>query len=497
MSKLKNLTKSDRVCKVLFIALFCCLFHLTKAQQFDSNLVLAHTENLNLCTQKARNLLVMSKLSGEKVILQNYTVCLPLLLLENEKEYNLQANQEEKLLNLIEALESNASNDFFWAEIKVQWAFLHLKYGHEWKAFQSFRQVYKLLKINMIKYPNFLAQRKTYGLLLVLLATVPENYHWALSLFGLEGNEEQGLKYLQEVAESKHFYATEAQFLHCLLASFVLKKYNKALELLAVYNLIEKAKQATNPALLTYLVASICQKSGSAKIALLLVESPNLSKFCSNFPLIEHLRAESALLVGNYEQASKAYQNYLSICGNDLYVKDSYYKLFIIFHLLNEPQKAQNFLKILLTKGNTKSSADKTAQNFASNYVAAPKPVLLKIQLFTDGGEYEKALQMLEKQQLADFSKQEHYEFYYRKARLLHRMGKYEEALLAYKTVLDLPYQKATYFAPMSALQTAFIYEEVQKDRTKAKIFASKVLDYQGYEYESSMRNEAKKLIKK
>ncbi len=478
------------------ISLFFCIFsNPAFAQSFSPLLQQAYAAQLSGCPDKAQQFLNLTPTTGEKIVLQNYGYFFRLITLYNPKLYDNYVFNETQAIDQLQNLPNTETKLFFQAEILVQWAFLHLQYGHEWKALQSFRQAYKLLKTNQLQYPHFLPQQKTDGLLQVLLAAVPTNYQWALSLFGLQGNEKEGLAKIALVAKSQNFYALEAQVLHVLLTTFVRKRHTQSIELLTNYQLLAQAQRPETPAFVTYFVALLCVKSGKAAQALTLLANTNLNSICLALPTLPHLKAEAHLLVGNYAQAQTLYEDYLAHCPNNLYVKDSYYKICLVALLQGNAAKALQTMPLIHQKGDTRSNPDKTAQKFATTAQPLPHPTLLKIQLWTDGGEFEKALQLVEKQELKNFTSKEQYEFQYRKARLLHRSQQHDKALAAYQTLLDLPYLPETYFAPMAALQLAILYSEVYGQPQKAKLFAQKVLTYSKYEYESSMRQEAKKIV--
>ena len=73
-----------------------------------------------------------------------------------------------------------------------------------------------------------------------LLSSVPENYQWALPLFGLEGDENKGIAYLQKVAESNDFYAKETQLLLALTQTFILKQQEDGIKTVEIYELDKK-----------------------------------------------------------------------------------------------------------------------------------------------------------------------------------------------------------------------------------------------------------------
>ena len=73
---------------------------------------------------------------------------------------------------------------FLQAEIRMQWAFVYFKFGHEFDAALNLRQAYLTTQEIKKRHPKFLAINKTSALLDIIIGSVPEKYDWILSLLG-------------------------------------------------------------------------------------------------------------------------------------------------------------------------------------------------------------------------------------------------------------------------------------------------------------------------
>lgn len=458
-------------------------------------LLIAYQECEKLDFIKARKILITEEQkTAMNFVLQSFVDVLDLLLDEDAKNYANLAKNEELYLTSVEKLTSHAQNDiktYSQAEIKLHWAFIHLKYGHEWRAFRNFRSAFKILtqveKIN----PHSLDMQKSLGLLYLLLSATPDKYQWALTFLGLEGNAKKGLQYLQNVANNpQEFRAKEAQWLLILVQTFVFKKPQQALHTLQKYQIdtqIIDEKQN----LLHQLVGSwIYLKIGQAKKAQQIL---NITE-TKTFAIQHYLLAESLLLCNQLPKAEKSYLLYLQKMTGNTYLKDSYYKLFIINYLLDNEVNSKKYFDIILTQGNTNTVADRYAQQFAEKKILPNKELLL-VRLLTDGGELQEAYQKLTQMNIALHpNKTVQQEYYYRKARILHKQNQLTEALETYKRVLSFQ-NLQTYFAPNSLLQLAYIYKE-QGNTSLAKQYLQKLNQYTQYEYETSINEEAKQLMK-
>jgi tetratricopeptide (TPR) repeat protein len=82
-------------------------------------------------------------------------------------------------------------------------------------------------------------------------------------------------------------------------------------------------------------------------------------------------------------------------------------------------------------------------------------------------------------------------EYYYRKARLAHRMGEISAAKLFYQQSIDMTKNNPWYFGANAALQLGYIAKE-QKDFTNARKYFELAMSFQRHEYKNSIDSKAK-----
>src|SRR5690606_25036758 len=128
---------------------------------------------------------------------------LELLITEDGEKFTLYEERFEKRLDKKTKVTS-ADELFLQAEIGLQWAFVHLKFGHEFDAALNLRQAYLTTQEIKKRYPDYTAIRKTAGLLDVIIGSVPEKYNWVLGLLNMEGSVELGLHELESIRVSDH-----------------------------------------------------------------------------------------------------------------------------------------------------------------------------------------------------------------------------------------------------------------------------------------------------
>ena len=83
-------------------------------------------------------------------------------------------------------------------------------------------------------------------------------------------------------------------------------------------------------------------------------------------------------------------------------------------------------------------------------------------------------------------------EYYYRLSRIQSKLNYSNEIIIDnYNRVLKLNDKEINYYAPMSALQIALIYEQ-KNDLKNAMIFFNQCLSMSGFDYERAIHQKAK-----
>ncbi|MGF1532954.1 MAG: tetratricopeptide repeat protein [Bernardetiaceae bacterium] len=406
-----------------------------------------------------------------------------LLLLHGreEKLANFKTNTEERLAFITSQEAPSPYYRFLQAELYLQLGMAEVYFEKNWSAIWNIRRAYKLLQENHQLYPDFLPHRKSLGVLQVLFGVVPDKYHWALSLLGMQGQVSEGIALLQSLEGEVTPFGTEATLFLAMLQTHVLGQEQAApqtLDALPPMGAVDFVRT------ITLLRA---QRHADAR-ALLRQRQPSPDEH--PIPHWGYMLAETELHLGNFSKAKPLYINFLSNHQSEHFIKDTYYKLFLADWLgqLNDPQP---WLQNILSEGKTLSDADRHALHFAQN-PERPHPKLMKARLLTDGGAYPAALQQLQSIDTAALTRpRDRAEWWYRHARILHRHQSPQAAIGSYRKALqqgkDLPY----HFAANAALQLGYIFTE-QGENQEAKSYFEQVLQFKKHSYSQSLRQKAK-----
>lgn len=491
-----NKEKKVGIIACLFFVLFLLLLeppqvHAT-APTVPAHLITAYQDILKLKLREGKRKLATVKPTSETLPLylyvENLADILELLLTEDKQLYTLQKDKEKERLKRLQSIaDTNPYKLFCIAEIRLQWAFVKLKFGEEFSAVWSLRQAYKTIRLNTEHHPDFIPNKKTYGLLSTLFGAVPDQYHWLLSILGLKGATAEGMEHLTTVAKSKTMFSFECEVMVSLINMYLMEKGEVAL---ASFQNIAHNNQDNK--LIQYLSALVLIKSNKAEEALQMLK--NTAALPSSYlplAMIDYLKGEVCLQKGLYEKSLESFASFLSQYKGNNFVKDAYYKSFLCHWLLGNDKQAKDYFLKASQHGTATAEADKYAakQLTLGNY---PERTILKIRLATDGGFYEKAEALTNSHTSKDFpSYQDEVEFIYRKARLLDKQGKGDDAAIYYLETLEKSGNNPWYFAPNAALHLGYLYKQKGNIATAKKYF-EKAMRYENHEYKNSIDNKAK-----
>ena len=425
--------------------------------------------------------------SVESVYVASLAESLELLISEDLTKF---AVYEERFQKRLDKNLKGSPRDyqFLQAEIRLQWAFVYLKFGHELDAALHLRQAYQIAEACKARFPDYLPILKTTGILQVIVGSVPDKYNWVLSLLNMRGSVSAGLAELDYVASSTSQMSFEARLLQALVKGFMLTEPGEALNTM---QLIVKEEKSNRLAL--FLTASLALKDSKSELALQLLK--NLSDSTRGVPLYyaDYLKGEAYLHKGEYLSAISSYRWFINHQTGPNYIKDAYYKIGLCYLLNGNENDGYSVFNEARNKGREMTEADKSAaRNLADK--TPPNIKLLRIRYFTDGGYYVEADKLLSQITSMDLLiKRDQVEYYYRKARLAHKMNKAEAAEL-YQLTIDMTGQESWYFAPNACLQLGYIYQS-QNKVSEAEQYFQRALNYRRHEYKNSIDSKARSAL--
>lgn len=464
---------------------------------FNENCRKAYTHILNLDFEKGNALIQKEKAAHPDNLittyLENYIDFLTIVIGEDEKEFDKRKGNKSKRLDLLE--KGPQSSPYYWftqAEVQLQWAFSRIRFGEYLTAAKEINRAFKLLEENERKHPNFALNKKALGLLHALIGTIPDNYKWAVQVFGIDGSINQGvneLTYLLQQTQQKQELAHLQPEVFFFLTFIELNFAKDEDKIAKLYTMID-AKQNTNP-LIVFSKASILLHLNKNDEAITALKDHTSQSKDFHFYYLDFLIGETKLHRLD-KDAHLYFVDYLRNFKGNSYVKAAYQKLAWHYLLNGDTDAYHQNMKLAKERGNDMLDEDKQALKEAESKTL-PNVRLLKARLLFDGGYYQKALEVLLDGSLSKElkTKDEEVELTYRLARIYHEWGKIDKALSYYELTISNGAALTSYYAANSALQMGLIYEQ-QGEKKKAEDYFKKSTTFKNKEYKNSIEQKAK-----
>lgn len=455
--------------------------------KFDEATQRAYNLVLNLQVEEAY-LVIPQPETAQQHYVTALAEALELLLTEDGEKYTEYEDRFNQRLNL--KTKTNAPDDLFLqAEIRLQWAFVYLKFGHEFDAALNLRQAYLTIQEIKKKFPTFQAIKKSSGLLEVIVGSVPQKYNWVLGLLNMEGSTKTGVEELGSIRSTDGPLAFEATLIHILIQGYLLQQLD-----LAAAGIKTILNERPTNRLALFLGSALSIKNAQSEEAWVMLDS--LSHQSQGLPLhyADYLKGEIYLYKGEYLNSISSYRWFINNYKGQNGVKDAYYKIGLCYWLNGNVNDAQSTFKQAKAMGKEASESDKyAARSLAENEL--PHIKLTKARYASDGGYYEQANQILESLQPAEIPTQrDQVEFFYRKARLAHKLKDLSAAKSLYQRSIDLNADESWYYAPNACLQLGYILW-AEGNNTLARNYFTKALSYNKHEYKNSIDSKAKSAI--
>ncbi len=483
--------------KCALLAFVLAPAYLFASFEFNDNCRQAYAAIIRLKFSEGEKMLAKERASNPSnripVLLDNYIDFLTLLIGEDPAEYAKRKSNRDARLELLKDEDGSSPYQLFSrAEIGLQWAFVQVRFGDHFSAALGIKKAFGLLKKNEKRFPDFLPQKKTLGVLHALAGAIPGKYKWAADLAGVKGSVPQGIAELadtyQAVRSDPSFRFLEEEVLF-FLATITqnLGNNDAALEkLLRVFEL-----ENYNGPLMVFCRAGICMHTGQNDKALEVLSQRRDTAGEFRFHYLDYLKG-SALMNKLDGRAVVSLGKYVSEFRGMSYIRAAYQKLAWAALLKDDTSGYRKMMGACARVGASLTDEDKQALTEAKEK-NIPNQVLLRARLLFDGGYYQQALDVLlaQKPSQALHSQKENIEFVYRLARIHHRLGNSDKAIAYYGIVIGQSEKLPYYFASNSWLQLGTIYEN-RNEPEKARKCYQKCLSLTGHEYQDSIDQKAK-----
>lgn len=458
--------------------------------RFDPELHQVHEAVLNLQTEQAYARLGKIKTNElHRIYVLSLCETLDVLISEDEAKFNEIELRFRDRLKYISSLKQSAETLFLQAELNLQRGFNFLNLGQEFNAVWAIRNAYSSTQECLQKYPDFLPIKKTSGVINVMVGSVPDKYHWFMSLLGMKGSVTTGQSQLEQIKSSSSSLSSEATLLYFTIKGLINQQFEESAK-----GLLDYLHQQPDNRLALFLAVNMLIKNAQSEEAYRQIQA--LDEKPGGMPMhyIEYLRGEILLQRGDYPEAIQAYQRFIASYKSDNFKKDSWYKISLAWWLMGKTDQAKAAFEKAKVTGRAVVEPDHHADAQLKEG-SFPNPKILKVRFFTDGGYYNQAKDQFKTIKPSDVtSVKDQIEYYYRKARLSHRTNQIAAAKMFYEQTIDMSGNNPWYFAPNSALQLGYIAQAAH-DKAAARKYFQLALSYKKHEYKNSIDGKAKSAL--
>ena len=463
----------------------CCIAH-SAIVDFTPSCQRAYTSILSLRLAEARVILQAERAreSGNRIVeyLENYLDFFEIMGKDDPVMYaNLWDQFDNRLLRLEQIPENNPWSCFLRAECHTQWAIMHFRMGQYARGVWSLRKAYFLLHENRERFPDFRMQKKTEGVVEILLGAVPDGYQWALNILGMEGRLAKGISDLKGLAEDRsYFYRMECELMYALLMMNLSGQKEEA----RLY--LENRQHPIPGNLLShYVYAFLCVQSFHADQAVQTIYAAPKGEEYPVFPYLNYLLG----LAKTYRSDGDAgiyLRRFIQQQEGRNHVRSAWQKLGWNLLLKGDSTGYKSAMKQVLRQGRNNLDQDRQA-TMEARLGKIPNVSLLKARLLFDGGFFRQALDTLQRIQIHLFSDPEVItEFHYRKGKVLQAMKQNTQAAYAYQMAVQNGKQLNRYFAAY-ALYELGVIAEGNGQKVLAKQYFSNCLTMPEHEYSAGL----------
>jgi hypothetical protein len=424
----------------------------------------AYKEYTSLRMTNGRSYLLLSKLNDPENILyhyiENYEDFFTIFIKEEKQIYDEKVKLKDARIQAIHNTdENNPYRLYAEAEILLQWAVLKLKFDDKVSAASDVYKAYNLLEENKAKFPTFNENAKSLSIIYAMAENLPQ---WIRSIVGIKASVSIGTRDIKRLADlsiqNKSMYKDEVVAIYSYILFYANNKKEEAYQVLNDYQLDHRS----NP-LITFLKASMAQKTGRNDIAIKILEERPKGEYLP-FYYLDFMYGKSKL----YKQDKNADQYILKFIQNFKgrhYIREAYQKLaWYYLSILGDKEKYRSTIKQCLSLGQNSIDEDIQATKEAKENTV-PDKSLLSARLLFDGGYLTQSQKILnaDKDRLSKSNNKD--EYHYRLARVADALHNSTQAIYHYNEASKL-YKPDRYYGCSAALYLGYLYE---KNGNKAK----------------------------
>ena len=402
---------------------------------------------------------------------------------------------------LLESQPDNTASAGLLAGLELERGLGHLLKRNYLSAMAALRRSYRICEANELETgnPKQAYLNRVRALFQFALASLPGKYSWIMRLLGYEGNMAEGKRALAEAERYPEAapFTPELELIGGWVAKQLLNQPEEAAER------IERLTQRypTNPIVWYAWAAWQLEIKQAHRVTEVLDDKLKAHPdWGQRVPYLWHVLGKALLYTAQWKPSSQAFQQFRKLQAGNQYLADSWLKTGQALELAGESTAAiQAFQQTLQTSSNG-FDQDAGAQREARTLLARPLGQvgrkLMEARFAYDGGQYTRALQLLESLSETPMQVDNRTEWYYRKARVLQAQQASVQAEAAYQRVLLTKPNENLWMQPFARFYLGEM-AEMRKDSSQAISHYRAALQYTDYDYQNGLEQRVKAALKR
>jgi tetratricopeptide (TPR) repeat protein len=423
--------------------------------------------------------------------IENYADCLKVFISEDQNVFDQLAPRAEKRIAALKGSDKNSPYYLFaQAQVRLLWAMNRAKFGEYLTAFNETSTAFGQLEANQKKFPSFMPNKMSLGVLHAIVGTIPDNYKWGLKLLsGMNGTTAQGQAEIEQVitySKANDFvFEQEALVMYAFLTLHLNNQSDNA------WQLINSPKLKPKENLLAaFALSNVAMRTGRNDKAIEILQNRPTSAAYFPFPFLDYQLGLSKMFRGDSD-ADVYIKKYVANFHGRNYLKEAYQRLAWFELLKGNWNGYKAYLENCKSAGKSDIGGDKNALKEAKSGIT-PNGDLLRGRLLFDGGYFQKAYNYLSQKNEGSFVPQaEKLEYNYRLGRILQMMKKHNEAIAYFDKTIQAGKDTRYYYACNAALQLGTIYEEMG-NAAKAREYYNFCMNLNPDDYADGLHSKAK-----
>jgi len=391
-----------------------------------------------------------------ELYLDNYIYFLKSLTAGDDRSYwDYRFNTDRHTEEMKALAETGPEYLHYLSLINIQSAILAIDHDNAWIATRHYYAAWRMVHYNLKQYPGYIPDLMPLGILEIIAGTIPQEYVWLMKRVGIKGTIASGQA---KLAGYHARCAREDQLEATLIMALSFYQFSpqeaKAYEFLQPFS-----TQYSGIELYDYLLSLAAMKAGHNDVAIRILKQMVEESGSCNFPYICLLLGEAKL--NRLDADANTYlMKFLEEYNGGNYVRMACHKLSWYYFLNNDLHRYEQMRGKVLTMGKNLTEADRQAFLEASD-TAALNPLLLSARLLSDGGYYDKSIELLTGPARSSLrTARDSLEFFYRLGRLYQKKGDRANAIAQYRQVIKQGAGQQYYFIVNAMLQMGIIAEE-------------------------------------